>query len=188
MINNKSFTLIEILVAVTIFSLVVAAGSGIFISSISGQQKSLAFQKVLSESSYVMEYVSRSLRMAQKDDIEINGVTKNCLSGDKVNYEITPSGKGIKFRNYKNECQEFYLDTSAKQLKESKDEVENYLTSEKLEVLAFNINLLGQSQEDSKQPRVTIFLDIKTRGQRAQTQYEMKIQTTISQRNLDVKR
>ena len=177
---QKAFTLIEILVAVAIFSLVIAAGSGIFISSISGQQKSLAFQKVLSESSYVMEYMSRSLRMAQK---ELNAPT--CLSQNGLNYEKI--GTGIRFINYKDECQEFYLDATNR-LKESKNGGENYLTSEALQVSAFNINLAGESQGDDIQPRVTIFLDIKTKGQKPQTQFEMKIQTTISQRNLDVKR
>ena len=186
MINNKSFTLIEILVAVAIFSLVVAAGSGIFISSISGQQKSLAFQRVLSESSYVMEYMSRSLRMAQK---ELSA--PDCLSQNGLNYEKTRGGRGLKFINYKEECQEFYWETTTNQLKESRDGVKNYLTSEALEISAFNINLTGESQEDNShnsQPRVTIFLEIKTKGQKAQTQFEMKIQTTISQRNLDVRR
>ena len=66
--RNKGFTIIEMLVAVTIFTLVTGSITGLFISSIRSQSKVLTTQKLLDEASYAMEYMGRFLRMAKKDD------------------------------------------------------------------------------------------------------------------------
>ncbi len=177
---NKSYTLIEVLVAVSIFTIVIAAPAGFLVGSLKGQQKALASQKLLDNTSYTLEYISRALRMAKK---ELSAPA--CLSQNGLNYEITRSETGLKFINYKEECQEFFLEGT--RLKESKDGIENYLTAEDLEIIDLKFRLSGQSQADNDQPRVTLFLEIKGgRGQRAELRPLIKIQTTISQRNLDV--
>jgi len=188
---QKGYSLIEILVAVTIFTIVVAAPTGFFVGSLKGQIKSLASQKLLDNTSYALEYMSRSLRMAQKelDCSEItNPATCSCLKtqGYGYNYE-NPDGDvaAIRFINYKGECQKFFLEGG--RLKESKAGAENYLTSAELDMISLKFSLLGQSQSDTDQPRVVFFLDIKgAKGQKPELQPQIKIQTTISQRNLDV--
>jgi prepilin-type N-terminal cleavage/methylation domain-containing protein len=179
-IKQKGVSLIEILAAVAIFAITIGAISGIFISVIRSQRKILATQELLDQTSYVLEYMGRALRMAIKDDIDSGGVVKNCLTGDKVNYETFSNG--INFRNYHNECQTFYLDSN--RLKESREGVENYLTSEKIIVQNFKINLSGETQTDTLQPRVTIFLEALGRGATGE-QPKIQIQTSISQRALD---
>ena len=176
-IQSKGFTLVELLVSISVFSLIVSAMSGAFISTIRAQRKSLAFQQLLEQSSYLEEYISRSIRMGKKD---ISGV---CISA-KPNYEITHSNKGIKFLNYNRNCQEFYV--SGSRLWENKNGVDLALTSSNLMVENINIELSGNSQTDNFQPRVTIFLKIKGAGSKPEEQPEIKIQTTISQRNPDV--
>ena len=64
---TKGYTLIEILVAVGIFTTVIAAPTGFFVSSLKGQQRALASQKLIDNVSYSLEYVSRTLRMAKKE-------------------------------------------------------------------------------------------------------------------------
>ena len=172
--NNKGFTLIEMMVAVGVFTLLVSAASGIFVSSLRAQRHSLATQEILDQSSYVMEYMSRALRMAKKDDV--NG-TCTTAGIPKLNYAI--EGQCLKFRNYHSECQEFCLDGG--RLKEVKGGSENYLTSENLTVEDFSVNLEGQQQTDNLQPKVSIFLNID-----GKEKSNIKIQTTISQRNLDI--
>ena len=179
--SGAGFTLFEIMVAVFIFSLIMASASTLFIASLRSQRKTLATQELLNQTSYVMEYMSRALRMARKDDIIIEGVAKNCLALGNANFEINPLTNGVRFRNYKDECQEFYLEN--KQLKENKNGTVSDLTSSDLNVIDFNINLLGPLQTDQDQPRVTIFL--KAVGKEKS---EIQIQTTVSQRSLDVVR
>ena len=169
---KKSFTLIELLVAVMIFSLIGGIAAGVFVTGLRAQRKSLASQEILAQSSYLMEYISRTLRMARKD---VDGL---CIDA-KLNYKIVDSG--IKFMNYKGECQKFYLLGS--QLKEEKDSAISNLTSSNLEVANFNINLVGQTQTDNLQPRATFFLEIK-----GKEESKIKIQTTVSQRNPDIEK
>jgi len=181
---QRSFTLIELLVAVAVFSLILGAASGIFISAIRTQRKALAFQETLDQTSYVMEYMSRALRMAKKD---IDG---DCTGAAKLNYSKADSG--IKFENYNDECQEFFRVWDAvnevNRLKEVKAVSEDYLTSPNLNVVSFNIGPSDSwDQNDDDQPRVTIFLRIKGAGEKPEQQPVIKIQTTVSQRNLDIK-
>ena len=100
---------------------------------------------------------------------------------NRSNYQTTRSEKGIKFKNYQDICQEFFLEGG--QIKENKNDNILPLTSAGLEVQQFNISLSGATQEDDLQPRVTVFLDIKGKDET-----RIKIQTTISQRNIDIKK
>lgn len=170
--QNKGFTIIEMVVAVAVFTLLVGATSGVFVSSIRNQRQSLATQEVLDQTSYLMEYMSRSLRMARKD------TAGACTGTVKLNYAF--SGQCLKFLNYSGQCRQFCLDGSR-----IKDEDGNYLTSANLQISNFNVTLSGASQPpaDYLQPRVTFSLNIA-----GQEQTTMKIQTTISQRNLDVRK
>ncbi|MFH1841330.1 MAG: type II secretion system protein [Candidatus Nealsonbacteria bacterium] len=181
--TKKGFTLIEVMVSITIFTLVLVSATGLFTSSIKAQRMVLAERVILDESSYVMEYMGRAIRMAKK---ELEAPT--CLSANGYNYEETRDGKGIKFKNYKEECQEFFWDDTTNRLKEIKGGEEYFLTSANLEVISFNINLIGESQWDNNQPKATLFLKIKGTGEKAEQQPEISIQTTISQRDLDIRK
>lgn len=170
--SKNSFTLIETLVAVTIFVSVVTVALTIFVSALRAQMQSLAYQQLLDQTSYVMEYMSRAIRMAKKD---MHG---RCIAA-KLNYAFV--GQCLRFKNYRGKCQQFCLD--GVRLKEIKDGVRNYLTAPALRVNSFSVTLTGQTQNDHLQPLVSIFLDITGREES-----RIRIQTSISQRDLDVRR
>ena len=67
---KKGYTLIEILVAVSIFTVIISIPTGFLVGSLRAQLKILASQKLLDQTSYLMEYMSRAIRMAQKDTNE----------------------------------------------------------------------------------------------------------------------
>ena len=147
---KEGFSVIEMLVAVTILTLVIGAATGLFVSAVRSQAKALASQKLFDETSYTIEYIGRYLRMAKKDDLD--GV--NCLSGNRVNYELT--AQGIKFRNYQDTCQEFYLSSNI--LYENKGGTVLPLTSDNLQITSLKFNISGEAQPPANyfQPRVTI--------------------------------
>lgn len=190
---KKGYTLIEVLVAVAIFFTVLAAPTGFFIGSLKAQMRTLASQELLNQTSYFLEYISRALRMAKKDKND------SCI-GLNSNYQktntrtlagVTYSGPGIKFKSYHDTpiCQEFFLDENDKVLKESKNGAAPLpLTSDNLEIVSFKIS--GEEswgQNDNLQPKVTLFLEIKGgRSLKPELQPKIKIQTAVSQRNLDV--
>jgi len=137
--------------------------------------------------------MSRALRMAKKElncTDRINPENCTCLkdNGYGSNYEITHGGRGIKFNNSQKPsvCQEFFWDITDNRLKETKDGSEPIaLTSDDLEVISFKFKKFGFEQDDNIQPRVVIFLEITKKNQTQAP--KIKIQTTISQRNLDVR-
>jgi len=179
--KKSGFTLTEMLVGMAIFSLILVAVSGIFVSAIRIQKRALVAEEISRETSYLLEYMSRALRMARKDDV---GGGANCLAGDKTNYEIinTATSTGIRFRNYKDQCQEFYLDKATYQLMEKIGSATSTLTSPNLRVNYFYVNIFGAEQGDNQQPRVTITMEITKRNV---SQPKVRVQTTISQRQLD---
>ncbi|XOB41950.1 MAG: PilW family protein [Candidatus Nealsonbacteria bacterium] len=187
--TKGGFTLIEMLVAVMIFSLIIGAISGVFISGFRGQKSALSSQRLLNQTSYALEYMSRALRMASKQTTDIPA----CLSQEGLNYEITHNGSGLKFINHleEDDCQEFFLEGAQlkyrKKIGEAGREETLDLTSSNLQITSLKFSISGEGQEDDLQPRVTIFLALKGKGQKLEEQPELKIQTTISQRNLDVK-
>jgi len=187
-IKSEGLTLIEMLVAVAVFSITIGAISGIFISGIRSQRRVLATQELLDQTSYVLEYTGRALRMAKKD------LTGNCLTtaGAKYNYESEPGR--IRFLNYDSKCQEFLKEGDQLKEKKSTDNTAANLpisgtpiTSDKLTVNSFQLNLSGQAQPptDYLQPRVTIFLEILGR-ETGVGQPKIQIQTSVSQRDLDI--
>ena len=184
---KNGYTLIEVLVAVGIFTIIIAAPTGFFVGSLKGQLKALASQKLLDNTSYCLEYISRSLRMAKKD------LTGACVERGS-NYENPAKNiSRIRFLNYQGYCQEFSLSGGQLGKRESPNESEENLgeflplTSDDLEIISLKFQLSGQSQDDTDQPRVTLFLKIKgAKGQKPELRPEINIQTTISQRDLDV--
>ena len=182
--NQKGFTLVEMMIAIFVFSLIVGVISGLFITGIRGQRNALVSQRLLDQTSYTLEYMSRALRMAKKQIADL----PPCLSSNGLNYEITYGGSVLKFINHleNDDCQEFFLDEG--QLKQKKNNLTETLelTSSKLQITSLKFFLNGESQEDNLQPKVTISLTIRGSGQRIEEQPTMIIQTTVSQRNLDI--
>lgn len=176
---NKGFTLVEMLVVVLIFSIIVGVATGVFASAIKIQRYNLVHHQLLNQVGYAMEYISRAMRMAQKDDGTCG------FSGQ--NYRVSDSNRKIEFRNYLGEeCQEFYWDTATNQLMADRTgyAAPVALTSNDFEITVFNFNLTGQSDSDYLQPRVTLFIELQGKGSGYQPL--VRIQTTISQRNLDI--
>jgi prepilin-type N-terminal cleavage/methylation domain-containing protein len=184
--NNRGLTLIEMLVAVAIFISLITITLTIFVSGLRAQRKNLAYQQLLDQTSYLMEYMSRAIRMARKD------MSGDCTGGEKLNYALsteTVNGserKCLKFINYRGECQQFCLEEGRiKEIKKVNGNYfsENYLTGPALKVKSFEITLKGETQDDEFQPLVFIFLDIE--GKEGS---KIQIQTSISQRNLDTQK
>jgi len=170
---NKGFTLVELLVGIGIFSLLITAVIGILVSEIKIQKESLNQQEALQQLSFVIEYMSRALRMAVREDGSFG-----CLS-EGFSYE-NPGGNtsAIKFINHlqEDDCQEFFLEDGRIKYRQEGNIYD--LTPPDLQIKTLSFFISGESIEDTFQPRVTIFIESK--------EPERRIQTTVSQRNLDI--
>lgn len=180
--NRKGFTLIELLVAILVFSLIIGSASNLLFSSIASQRRILVTQEIIRQTSFVQEYISRSIRQAKKELAS----PASCLttSGRGYNYEITHSGSGLLFIDRQNRCHEFFLENG--RIKEGISGVEQFITSDELVVATFNFTIRGESQSDNIQPRVSFFIDMTSVGVKAESQISIKTQTTVSQRKVDI--
>ena len=180
---KKAFTLIEILTGVAIFLLVISSATGVFISAFRAQKRILSNIEIIDAVSFVLDYMSRAIIMAKKDDVEIKGDTTSCLPELEKNYRTENSNQKITFRTYKlNVCQSFFLEPSTGRIKEEKGGVQNYLTPQNLQITNLKFIVNGDEPGDNLQPRVTIFLEIQKRNQ---PETKVSLQTTVSQRDLD---
>jgi prepilin-type N-terminal cleavage/methylation domain-containing protein len=167
---KKGYTLIEILVAIFIFSILALALVESFVSASRAQRKALAETQVINSTSYVLEYMSRALRMAKRGD-------GSCVPTDR-NYATDTNS--ITFRNYNDKCQTFFLENGM--LKEKIDTNDSILlTPGDLEILNIKFDVFGD--EIGKQPLVKISFQIQKRDQ---PETKIEIQTAVSQRNLNV--
>lgn len=186
---KKGFTLVELLTSVAIFGFASAIVVGLLIYAINLQRAVIAQQKLLDEASFVMEYMARALKFAQKDDL-----------GSCIDY-----GKNYKVENlvgsYKNAkitflypdphspdttiCRSFFLDESTLRLKENRYGVgEDFITSPSIEVRDIKFKVQGDAPYN--QPRVTIMMVLKSKGTRPEEQSSIRLQTTVSQRDLNI--
>lgn len=190
---SRGFTLVELLVAITLFMIIMDITISVFISMVQHQKRILAEQEFLSQTSYVMESMSKSLRQAMPDS------SGNCLFDGQneypgyvyllTRYNVgTNENEGIKFITKDNVCQEFFLDKDGilKELKDGQSPQAILSSTFTIEDIAFIINgdknVLGVLSGNSIQPRVTIML--RAKAQTGSNQQVRTIQTTISQLDL----
>ena len=187
--QNNGFMLIEVLVSVLLFFGILVVVLGFFGYAVKGQKKALASQEISDQISYVMEYMGRSIRMGVKAS------NASCIP-NKTNYENPYGDNSVRFLIYDQAngvkiCQEFYLENEQLKRRKSSDaSAGNFgpavdLTSSKLKINSAKFNLIGEDGTDNIQPRVTISLDVEKQDTKPEFNANVKIQSTISQRNLD---
>lgn len=187
--NKKGFTLIELLVVIGVFSGIVTFIVGIFITNLKMQRKTMTVQKTIGEISYAMEYMGRSIRMAQND------YEGTCLEeGEKgYTYGVPAGGNGIQFINYEGDCVKFFLEDGLlkKGVRETGVWNDYRVTSGLLEIQNFRTSAnvspppTGSGQLYLDQPSVTLFLKVK---ETEEDWWQTRIQSTITRRRLDFER
>ena len=115
---KKGFTLIELIVVMAVFLFIITAALGVFLSVVKSQSKVSSEQQLLSQISYVQEYMSKALRAATTD------ASGSCLGANNagyiyslLNYNIPIASlsafEAIKFFNQTdNACEEFFIDNA----------------------------------------------------------------------------
>ena len=178
MMIKKGFSLVELMVAITILSLAMGGATDLSISLLHQERRALATQNIMDNSSYFLEYGGRFLRMAQKDD-------GGCINSG-LNYQNVGGASTIQFLDYENHCHEFLLDGGQVKEKVSSDDTAANLgaatavTSPKITVTALSFTIQGDAS--GSQPRVTIKFHIQDQSF---PEASMNVQTTVSQRNLN---
>jgi len=160
--SSFGFTLVELLVAITIFGVVMIMISGILINAIREQRIVLAKQAIGDNALYTMESVIKELRMAKLITTTAgngNNLTFGNSAGDSITYSLS---NGQIMRN------DATLATGNQPVSSN-------------EITISGLNFSVNNWDSTHAPRITIFM----RAQEAtssSSQTSLEIQTTVSPR------
>jgi len=174
---NKGFTIIELLTAMSIFSIAIVTATSLFISAMRGQLNATAQQNLIENTRFVIEQMSRQIRMAQRFDSAVGTCPANIFFSD--------SGPTIKFIDYKGNCVEYRVSANKIQFNPGTGSFTD-LTSDDIRVNNLYFLVEGRLPNDVKQPKVTIYINADVPSVLLGGSADIRLQTTISARNLDV--
>lgn len=170
-IKQTAFSLIEIIVAVSIFSVIIISMTGIFKMVIDAQRRSVATQNVQESLKYFLEVVNKEVRMAVRSD-------GSCAvpSGSIFRLQKSSNGDTLYFKNYYNQCVVYSLE--ANRFKISRAGVSDYISPKQISIDQLSFVL---SSGTGLQDLLTINIKARSLGDR-NTDSEIIIQTSLSSR------
>ena len=176
--NNRGVSLLELMVAMAIFSVLILLATGIFKMVVDGQRSAISAQNVQESMRYAMEKIGKEIRMA--------GISnKDCLpSGSNRIFNKTTDANGndqLFFKNKNGICVTYYLENN--RLKTTVVGVNSdFITPAKIEVSNLKLYLADDPIGGSNvQPYLTMVMDVMAIGP-VTTQQKMNIQMTVSSR------
>lgn len=157
--KGAGFTMIELLVGIAVFALAITIALGLLMAGLRSQRKSIAIQNVSDNARYLIGFMAKEIRMSGFNavDGEITQLNIAHPVNGSVTYRFT--GTQILRNNQPINSDEVQIDGR------------------------FFID--GKAAGDNQQPKVTIVMKVKTTGTKTEEQAEIKLQTTLSQRELD---
>jgi prepilin-type N-terminal cleavage/methylation domain-containing protein len=188
-VQHKGFSLIEVLVALSLFTIVMMVSVGAFLSVLDANRKTQALQRAMDNVFLSIENMTRLIRTGtiyECGEITGNPTTADCSSGAGEN--------SIQFYDDTGRIVRFYLNNNAimKQVDGTgtSGDYTYPITSPEFYVENLLFYVTGtdtyyDGSDDVAQPTVTIVITgLANRGQETET--EMRLQTTVTQRVIDL--
>lgn len=174
---NKAFTLVELLISMSIFSMVAIAIGGFFLISAQGQRNIIARQNLADNLRFAMEAMARQLRLAQVD------ASGDCTGVSNSTY-FSSGLSDISFVNQGGDCILYNLVNSRINITRTAETSD--VTADEVIITRLEFIVSGELVSDSAQPRVTIVIEAETSGARPEDSLHIQLQTTVSARNVDI--
>ncbi len=170
--NKKSggFTIVEVLVSALVFSIIAIVVSGLFVQILDLEQRSFASQKIQENGLFIMELMSREIRVSQIVD------TDQTPQGDSINCTLT----SLTIRHPVNGTITYTLANGV--LQRIADGITTDLSSSGVAFSRLNFCLMGSGPTDHQQARVAILASIQNKtGKEILT---TSLETTVSSRDV----
>jgi len=183
----KGFTLVEMVTAVAIFSMVMVIAMGALLAVLNANKQNQAIQTAVNNLNLAMEMMSREIRVGYTYHCGEGGViteTRNCKLDGKSYIAFEPfdgdSDAG-------NDQVIFKLESNRIQRSDNSGTNFLYLTAKNVFIERLTFYVAGTDITDNIQPRVLVSLgghvDLGSIGERGRSYFNL--QTTISQRLID---
>lgn len=167
--DGQGFTLVEVMVAVSIFAIVITVGIGALLTVNSTFMLSRAQQKSINNAAFAFEKMSREIRTGSEySDNVSNGMQFTNFEGKDVVYKLNDS-------NTSNDgCIQENVDNTGFQC----------LTSDDVTFNQLNFVVLGDGSGDAKQP--IVFITAYGVSEVGKETESFTLQTAVTQRTLEV--
>ncbi len=171
--QKRGFTLVEMIVAVFIFSIVMLIAVGALVSIIEANRKAQGVKSVMNNLNFSLDSMTRAIRVGGTYDC---GVGSCAADGTSEFTFISTDGEEIRYRH----------NTTNKSIERSIDGGLSYqeLTAPEVTVEFLKFYVAGESVSDNEQPRVLIVVK-GIAGPDGRTQTEFSLETLVTQRLLD---
>lgn len=169
--HQKGFLLVELIVAVFLFSIVMVVAMGAIVSAIDANKKTQSLESVMNNLNLALDEITRSLAVGSNyqgvPDVETDEITFESQDGELVTYKIHDlSTRGYISRK---------VDVGGRELRMTAYEINLQSGTH------FRISGIPGSVGSAEQPRVEIFLNGTVKaGPRNDTDFSL--QTMVSQR------
>ena len=162
--SGAGFTLVELLVSITIFSLIVVTVGTIYMSAISWERKVRATEKLQENSAFVVETMAREIRVSSISGPDSSGCTATTLTINHPTYGTVT----------------YFLNSEGNVLRQTSSTVNVSSLNVKFTRMKFCIT--GSGSSDNTSPKVTILLSLENRvGIQVAP---IDIQTTVTSRDI----
>jgi prepilin-type N-terminal cleavage/methylation domain-containing protein len=176
--QKLGFSLIEVLVSVSLFVVIILSATEIFRLVIQGQRDAIASQNVQESLKYFFEVIGKEMRMAKKN----SNLCPDIPANDIFLVSSNSLGGVLEFRNYYDECVYYYLELDGdKQRFKIERNTPGNLTSGFISPEKIIIDSLDFAVDTAGQPAVTVNIKAWAAGE-DRYKSEMAIQTTVSSR------
>ena len=165
-VNKKGYTIIELLVAMFIFTIVIIVVFSLFTMAIRGQRRIIAQQNIQENARFLIAFIAKEIRMSVISSSQANGTSASLT--------LTRSDGGSVVYTF-----------ISNKLKRTSSISDDFISSDDVLVTG-NFYVEGMVLNDDLQPKVTIVLGIQGVGAKVEEKAKINVQTTLSPRNLDL--
>lgn len=176
--KNNAFTVVELLVAMSVFVVLMGIITGIFINSLRVQKSLVSFMAVNDSVSIALEGMARELRTGS--DFCISDPSDNCLS--------SVNGASLKFKNALDKDVVYRLNQGLLEKSDTGGASFSSITPNNINVSGLEFELVDQKLTtgigDEWPPRINIFLKVGSRDPNL-IGVTTNLQITVSGRNFE---
>jgi prepilin-type N-terminal cleavage/methylation domain-containing protein len=180
-LTKTGFTLIEVMVSVSLFAVIIISVAGIFKLSIDAQRNAISSQNVQESLKYFLEVTAKEIRMAQANNSVCAGVPPDSI----FSVTTTDLGDVLNFKNYYGQCVSYSLQNdngiSRFQITRSSGgtSLSGFISPAKIKINSLHFVL--KNLASSSQPMITINLNANANTGNA-NESSMTLQTSITSR------
>lgn len=179
--TQSGFTLLELIVSVALFMVVITIAASAYLSMISLNRKAQALNDVVSNLSFVMESISRSIRTGTNYDCGGVGGAANCWPSGAQSFSFTnEDGQNVTYLLKSNNTVGICIEIACTDVQAST------LTDPRITITNLTFYVQGVGVGDQLQPRVLITLTGTAQPDPQSEPISFSIQTSASQRIIEI--